>query len=408
MRISRNVVSIAVGLSVVGLLIWSFLPKPVLVGLAEVTQGPMATTVTGEGITRVRETWTVVAPATGSVVRSPVQVGDKVEKDVTVVAVIEPALPPILDARSRRLAEVAVEEASASVRLAEAHLERAEAVLGHAQAELERFRALADRNTVSKSTLEEAEQSLVFAQTERDVAFFALEQARATKERMDVQLETPSELSSEKDGCCLTVLAPQSGTVLSIADENARLVQAGTPLLTIGDLSDLEVEADFLSTDAISISVGASALIEEWGGAGRIEAGVRRIDPSAFSKISALGISEQRVRVWLDMNTPVEEEGMLGDQYRVIANIVTWSADDVLQIPTSALFRNDKEWAVFLLIQGRAELRQIEVGHITDTAAEVLSGLEAQECVVTYPSSEIANGTRLEPRSGSALSPACR
>ncbi|WP_089270227.1 efflux RND transporter periplasmic adaptor subunit [Puniceibacterium sediminis] len=400
MRMLRIIAGISLAAILLGTLVWALLPKPVLVDLSEARRGPMEVTVAGEGVTKVREKWAVIAPVTGNTLRSPVDVGDQVAKGSTVVAVIQPGEPAFLDARARRLAEVSVEEAAAAVRLAEANLTRSDAELAHIEVELERTQILAKRGTVSVTMLEDAEQSAITARAERDVALYELEQRKATKVRMEAQLSAPTmpDPDSEPGECCLRITAPQDGIVLDVVDVNARLVEAGTALLTIGDLSDLEIEVDLLSTDAVEIESGAGAYVERWGGKGVIKAQVRRIDPSAFARVSALGIEEQRVRLLLDILSPPEQRQGLGDQYRVFVRIVTWAGEDVLQISQSALFRHAERWAVFVEEDGRAALRYVEVGHMTGDTAEVMEGLVPGERVIAYPGAAIHSGVKIEPR----------
>ncbi|WP_246525448.1 efflux RND transporter periplasmic adaptor subunit [Thalassovita aquimarina] len=401
MRMFRIIAGIMLAALVLGGLVWALLPKPVLVDLAEARRGPMEITVSGEGVTKVREKWAVTAPVTGNTLRSPVDVGDEVEKGRTIVAIIQPAEPAFLDARARRLAEVSVEEAAAAVRLAKANLSRSDAQLAHLEAELERYRVLAERGAVPITMLEDAEQSAITARAEREVALYELEQRKATKVRMEAQLAAPTtpDPDGEPGECCMRITAPQGGTVLDVVDINARLVEAGATLLQIGDLSDLEIEVDLLSTDAVEIERGARAYVERWGGKGVIDAKVRRIDPSAFARVSALGIEEQRVRLLLDFLTPPEQRQGLGDQYRVFVRIVTWAGEDVLQIPQSALFRHAERWAVFVEEDGRAALRYVEIGHMSGETAEVLAGVDPGDQVVAYPGAAIETGVKIEPRS---------
>jgi HlyD family secretion protein len=180
--------------------------------------------------------------------------------------------------------------------------------------------------------------------------------------------------------------------------ESAGFVAAGTPLLEIGDSTDLEVEVDVLSEDAVRIAPGARVLIEDWGGPRPIESRVRLVEPSAFTKISALGVEEQRVNIIIDFAEPMEGLPPLGDGYRVQARIVIDEAADVLLVPTGALFRHGGAWAAFVLADGRAARRELEIGRRNDTVAEVLSGLAAGDRVVLYPSDRVVDGVKLHPR----------
>lgn len=388
------------GAAVLGGLVWALLPSPALVDLHTVSRGHMQVTVSAEGTTRIRDVWRVTAPVTGSVTRSPVDIGDRVTGGETVVAVIEPAEPPFLDIRDRKLAEASVAEATAAVQLAEAGLRRAETELSHLETELARYRELAARGTAPETMLEDASQAVLSAKAVRDVAASELEMRRATLARTEAQLEGPEDHASggEASGCCIRLTAPKSGTVLDVADDNARLVQAGETLVTIGDPTDLEIRVDLLSNDAVGVTQGTPARIERWGGEGVLDAEVRQIEPSAFTRVSALGIEEQRVPLVLDILTPPEQRVGLGDGYRVYVTLVTWAAEDVMQVPQSALFRNAGEWAVFVEEDGRAGLRGIEVGRMSGDWAQVLSGLEVGERVIDFPGSSIREGTSIRPR----------
>ena len=210
--------------------------------------------------------------------------------------------------------------------------------------------------------------------------------------------ETPEAAGAISD-CCIRLTAPVSGTVLEVADLNARLVQAGAPLLSIGDLDDLEIEVDLLSADTIGIAPGTRAHVERWGGEGVIDARVRRIDPSAFTRVSALGIEEQRVRLLLDITSPPDKRAGLGDRYRVYVRIVVWSGQDVLQVPRAALFRQDGQWALFVAENDRAAIRSVETGRMNADWVQIIAGIAEGEAVVAYPGSRIAAGVRLEARS---------
>lgn len=402
MTFKRITVYVGALAAAVAALIWAFSPDPVPVDLAEVRLAPMEVTVSAEGMTRVRAPYLVTAPISGTTTRSPVDVGDTVLRGETVVAVIQPAEPAFLDARARLQAEAAVVEAQAAVRLAEVNLERAEADLAFAETQLQRNRELAARGTIPQRMLEDSEQQRTNALAALEAARSELTLHRASLARMEANLIGPEDILMPINGvageCCVQIRAPQTGTVLGVDNLSARLVQAGAPLLTIGDLSDLEVEVDLLSADAVRVSAGAAARIERWGGEGQIIAQVRRIDPAAFTRVSALGIEEQRVRLRLDLLTPTDERAGLGDQYRVHVRIVIWADDAVLQVPVSALFRHRGDWAVFVEDDGVAVLRQVELGRMTETDAQVLSGLAEGEKVVMFPGDRVSEGSSIAQR----------
>ena len=219
---------------------------------------------------------------------------------------------------------------------------------------------------------------------------------QAALERAQAQLLEPGDIAG--DGAPLRVLAPHSGVVLAVTDESARPVQAGAPLMSLGDLGDLDIETDLLSTDAVRVAVGASAEIERWGGVGVLPAVVRRIEPAAFTRVSALGIEEQRVRLRLDFTAPPADRPGLGDRYRVFVRITVWQGDDLVLVPQAALFRSGGGWAVFRAVDGLARLTPVTVGPQAEGQAEVVSGLEPGERVVLYPPTALAPGARVVQR----------
>lgn len=385
----------ALGLAALGL--WAFWPETLRVDLATASIGPMRITVEAEGVTRVRDPYLVTAPIAGTLARVSVEVGDAATRGASVLAEIRPAEPALLDARSRAQAEAAVTEAKAAVQAASANLARAEAGLAFARSDHARNTELAARGTVSSRTLEASAQTLDTAGASRDAARADLDLARATLARAEALLLAPDPTGSAAGDCCLRLTAPVSGTVLTIADKSARLVAAGEELMRLGDLGDLEIEVDLLSADAVKLAVGAPATIERWGGAA-LAATLRRIEPAAFTRISALGIEEQRVRLKLDLDAPDGAAAGLGDQFRVYAKITVWEGAEVLQIPQSALFRAGTDWAVFRVSAGRAQQVRVSPGQRNAETVQILSGLAPGDQVVTYPGNRIETGSRVAPR----------
>ena len=385
--------------ALVGGLVWAFWPEPVPVDIAEAEPGPMQVTVAAEGVSRVREPYLVTAPITGTAARSPVAVGDNVARGETVVAVITPAAPALLDARSRAEAEAALREARATLEVARVNLARAETDLAHAEANLARNRELAARGVIPQRMLEDSLQMVETNRAAVEAGRSEIEMREATLARAQAVLMgpgvRPNDLPAEE---AVEIGAPQSGTVLWLEDESARLVQAGAALLSIGDLADLEIEVDLLSADAVRLVPGAAATVERWGGDADLEAVVRRIDPRGFTRVSALGIEEQRVRVFLDLVSPPEARTGLGDAFRVFVRIVVWETEEALQLPISALFRSDGGWAVFRVEEGRARLTPVDIGRRTQTRAQVLSGLSAGDQVVAFPGDRVTEGSRVVPR----------
>jgi HlyD family secretion protein len=396
-RIATGVV-LAAGVAAAA--VWALWPEPLAVDLARVTRGPMEGVLMAEGVTRVRDPHTIAAPISGTTMRSPVAVGDPVVKGETLVAVIRPGDPALMDVRTRAQAEAAVAEAEASVHVADANIARAVAAQEYAAAQAARGRSLAATGTLSQRLLDDLEQAerdaaqaVTAAEAARDLALATLRRARAT-------LTGPDDIAAEAEpgDCCVQIRAPLTGIVLDVVDRNARAVTAGSALVTLGDLATLDLEIDLLSQDAVGVSPGAPARVDRWGGAGVLEARVRRIEPAAFTRVSALGIEEQRVRVQLDLLAPPEDRAGLGDGFRVQVGIVLWQAEAALQVPQSALFRQGDGWAVFREVDGVAVLTPVVPGRQAGTQAEVLGGLEAGAAVVIYPPGTLSDGARIVAR----------
>lgn len=392
-RIVSRTVGIVVLLGVVGVIVFAFIPKPVEVESASVTRGPMRVTVDEDGQTRIREKYVVSAPLAGQLQRIILREGDEVEAGRTVLARIEPGDPSLLDARALAEAEARVRRAEAALQQSATWLEQARAELDFAEDEFARLRTAADQGAATSHELNAAlteyrtaSEAYNGAQFEQEIAKFELELARAALIRSrpgDDQTINRTQLE---------IHAPIDGRVLRVFQESMAVVQAGAPLLELGDPTDLEIVVDVLSTDAVRIQPGAEVIFEYWGGEEPLHGRVRLIEPQAFTKISALGVEEQRVNVIIDFTDPPEVRHSLGDAYRVEARIVVWEEEDVLQIPTSALFRMGADWATFVLREGAAVLRRLEIGRQTGLQAQVLSGLEKGDVVVTHPSDEVEDG----------------
>ncbi len=395
----RTIVIGAVAVAAIGGAVWvSMQPEIVPVDMAEVTAGPMEVTVNADGTTRVRDVFEVAAPVSGTVGPSPVKVGDTVIKGETVIARIEPGEPAFLDERARKQAEAAVAQAEAALALAKTQITVAEADLNNAQRQLNRAFDLHERGTTSDAALETAETAVDIASAQLDSAHATADMRMSEVAAARAVLTQPGERTlDEEEACCVDIRAPVSGKVLSVASTSARPVTAGTTLLTIGPTDDLEIVVELLSTDAVRLAAGAPAHIERWGGDMALDAVVREIEPAAFTKVSALGIEEQRVRVVLDFADGVDVPP-LGHNFRVYARIVEWSADNALRLPISALFRDGADWAVFVVRDGTAHLTSIDIGQRNSDEAEVLSGLEAGDRVITHPSDRVAQGTLVEAR----------
>jgi len=390
----RRILLVAGALAVVGLIVVAFLPKPVPVELAAVIGGPMRVTVDEEGKTRVKERYLVSAPLVGRLRRIELHAGDPVKAGKTVLASIEPADPALLDARARGETEARVRAAEASRRRAAAELAQARVVEQQAQKELARARGLAARHDIPEKALERAEldaqtavQAVAAAESAVQIADYELEIARAALVH-----------THEGGGRSLVLRSPIDGAVLRVVQESAGLVSAGTPLLEVADPSNLEIVVDLLSADAVQVKAGFKVIIENWGGEKPLRGRVRRVEPSGFTKVSALGIEEQRVNVIIDFLDPREAWASLGDGYRVETRTIIWEKDHALKAPASAVFPQGEGWAVFVASGGRAVLRPVQIGRRNGLEAEVLDGLVANEMVIVHPSDKVAEGVAVVSR----------
>lgn len=391
----------AILLSLGAAALWALKPRPLAVDLAEVRTGPLRGVLEVEGLTRVASPHAMTAPIYGMAQRSPVRPGDAVVAGQTVVAVIGPADPALMDARARAQAEAAVGEAEAALRLAEANLAQAEGELEHAARELERGKALAERGALSRTRLDDLAAAHDAADRRLRAATSSREVAEATLARMRAQLLVPAEgggLAEGVDGCCLFLRAPVSGIVLDVAEESARPVQPGAPLLTVGDLGEMEVEVELLSSDAVRVQPGMLAEVDRWGGEGLLAAKVIRVAPAAETRLSALGIEEARVAVRLALQAPPETRPGLGHGYRVLVRLILWQEGAVQILPEAALFRADEGWAVFRLDGGIARAVAVTPGRRAGEEVEVLQGLSPGDRVVLYPPAELHAGDPVAPR----------
>jgi HlyD family secretion protein len=380
-----------------GLLAVALWPTTAPVDVAVVSRGPLVVTIDEEGMTRVRDRFVVSAPLTGRVLRIELEPGDPV-KAGQVVARVRAEASPLLDARTRAEAQAAVESAKAALGRARAEEERAKAALAQLRRELARLRELAKDGLTTQQEIDAREAEVRVGEESLNAATFAVRAALSEIQRAEARL-APS--SPDVSGRVVTVTSPADGVVLKRVRESETVVPAGDPLLEIGDPRRLEIVADLLSTDAVRVKPGARTLVEQWGGDKKLEARVRRIEPSGFTKISALGVEEQRVNVVLDFTNPAEAWAALGDAYRVEVRIVIWEATEVMKAPTSALFRVGEKWAVYVMDDARARRTLVEIGHQTGQEAEVVSGLSEGARVILHPGDTLTDGARVKPRAAS-------
>lgn len=370
------------GTFIVAAAAWALVPDPVPVDVARVTRGPLEVSLVEDGMTRIRERYEVAAPVAGKLLRVEVHAGDEIGPD-TPLAHIEPApLDPKQEAQlTARLhaAERAAGEADALLRSARDSARRA-------QTEAARMRKLANEAIISRDALDAALTAASVAAKEQEAARF-----HAEGTAYDVLVARAALGHVEKRE--LVVRSPVRGRVLQVLHENESVVAAGTPLIVVGDLHSLEVVADFLTTDAVRIRPGAAARIERWGGA-PLQARVRLVEPAAFTKISALGVEEQRVYVVCDV---VDPPASVGDQYRVDVRVVLWQGT-ATKVPATSLFTIAGRWNVFTVADGRARLRQVGAGRMSDTEVEITTGLEPDAVIVMHPSDQVRDGVRIAAR----------
>ncbi len=391
-------VVIVLGLAAAGLA-YAFRPQAVPADFATVGRGKLMVTVDDTGRTRVRDVYRVSAPVAGRLLRIEARVGDAATAGETVLATIEPSDPSFLDRRSRSQAQAEVKAAKAALALAQAELERVRAELTFARSELERARALVLRNNISKRAMDKAGRDVQTGQAAEQSAAATVRIRRYELEMARAMLIRPGQKRGKTGGqCCVEVRAPVSGRVLRLIQESEGVIAAGTPLLEIGDPGDLEIVVDLLSSDAVKVREGAAVMVEEWGGGTTLAGTVRRIEPYGFTKISALGIEEQRVNAIIDFAEPREKWRSLGHGYRVEVRIVVWQGENVLKLPLSALFRQGEDWAVFALIGGKARLRRLAIGRSNASEAELQDGLSEGDRVVLHPSDRIVEGVELVSR----------
>ena len=396
----RTIGLVGVGVAVmVGLGYVVMQDDPVPVDLHMLTRGPLDVTINADGVTRIKDIYDIASPIIGTALRSPVRVGDRVVAGDTVVAIVRPAAPSLLDSRSLLQAQATVQEAKAALDVAESDLARAREVRSLAQSQYDRTQTLVERNVSSLTQLEDALQRLAVAETAVQAAEARIHMAQSTLARAETMLQAPDAGSSVDISCCLQITAPATGVVLSVESMSEHPVLTGVPLLRIGDPAALEIVADLLSSDAVRLRPGAQAVVERWGGPTALAATLTSIAPAAKTKVSALGIDEQRLDAIFDLTSPVTERSELGDGFSVFLRITEWRTDDALQVPLSALFKRGGEWAVFTANDGIATEQTIRIGRQNGQFAEVLEGLSPGTSIVTHPNDALVSGMEITARS---------
>lgn len=392
-----RIILILTGLAVAAALIWAFKPQPVPVDIAAVERGLLEVTVEEDGQTQVRDRYIVSSPLAGQLLRVPWEPGDPVKAGETVLARIVPELSTLLDIRTKVRAEAQIEAAKAAVQQAQATRQQAEAELQLARSELERLDQLHARKAATQRELDDAVTLVRIRESALDAAKWAYQVAEHELELAQATLLPPQADSFANATQPFVIRSPVDGRVFRVFQESTTTVTPDMPLLEVGDPHLLEVTVDLLSDDAARVEPGDEARLTGWGGQ-TLHGMVRVVEPSGFTKVSALGVDEQRVNVILDFTSPPEQWQNLGDAYRVDAAIIIWKDDAALKVPTSALFRHKGQWAVFVAKNNTAELRLIEIDHRTPYEAQVTAGLTAGEQVVLYPSDQLRDGVTIQVR----------
>ena len=385
--------------AVIAAFIYAFQPQPIEVDVEQVARGPMRVTIDEEGETRLHDRFVVSAPVAGRVLRIDLELGDRAQAGKTPIATFRPSEPAFLDARSRAEAEARVRAAEAAIGRALASRNRILEELEFAESQLVRYGELFEQGLVSRERFDTVEfearvrrEALNAAEFEVGDVEQAVEVARASL------VQVTEDAAASGSGDPITIRSPINGVVLRRMRESEAVVPAGEPLVEIGDTTQIEIVSDLLSEDAVQVRSGDKVLIEQWGGGTTLEGRVRLVEPSGFTKLSALGVEEQRVNVIIDF-VDREQAASLGDGYRVEVRIVTWEAPDALKVPTGCLFRTGDDWSVFSVIDGKAVLRRVEIGQRNGLEAEVLSGLSEYDLVILHPSDDIVEGAPIVPRS---------
>lgn len=390
----RSVLGVVVACGAAGL-VYAWIPKPIPVESETARRGPLRVTVDEDGRTRVKDRYVVSAPLAGRVARIELRAGDPVAKG-TILARILPADTPLVDPRTHAMADARVASANAAVLQSRSTIERAKIALDSAEKDIARTRGLVKSAAVPEVELERAElllrarsEELVSAQFGADVAAHELGSARAAAQHGKGRDARPDEQ--------FEVTSPTAGVILRVLQSSEGVVMAGAPLVEVGDPAGLEIAVDVLTVDALHIKAGAHVSIERWGGDTPLSAHIRRIEPSAFVKISALGVEESRVNAIIDLDEPRPRWQGLGDGFRVEARILVWEEPKALVVPDGALFRTGEEWSTFVVDGSRARVRRLVLGRRNGVVAQVLEGLAEGERVVVHPTDRIVQGARIAP-----------
>lgn len=372
------------------LVVWGLWPKPVMVETGVIARSPLTVRVSEEGKTRIRNRYVVAAPVGGMMQRVVLRPGDEVKANETVITRIVPQTAPLIDPRARIQAQEAVSMHKANRKRAVESQAALKIAANLAAVERDRAFAIKQRGAVSALDLDRVEAEATAKAAELRAAEFALQVIDHELAQALAVLEQPASGATDP---VVEIKSPVTGKVLTVMQESETMMNPGQPIIEVGDPADIEIEAEILSRDAVMIEAGDEVLIEQWGGAEALKGRVRRVEPAAFTKISALGVEEQRVIVLIDLQAADGKAKALGDRFRVEVRVAVWHADDVLVSPAGALFREGNQWKTFVMRDGRARLTPVEVGHSDGRFSQIISGLAVGDKVLLHPPDTVADGS---------------
>lgn len=390
---------VVVALLITGLLIWGFWPKPIAVESIEVKHAPLTISIETNGRTRVIDRYVITAPVNGMTCQMHLHIGDHVRQGQSLLS-ITPLKTPILNTRSHAQAEANVAAAQSAVKAANEQVKSAKAAVKYAQKEIKRYKELLQKGLVSQDNYDRLATTLITATANQrsakfkaEVAKYELQAAQTTLKHNTINVEAELEASES-----VQIKSPINGQILKVVRQCDSPVTIGEALLEVGDPSALEIEVDVLSADAVKIKPGMKVLFERWGGEQPLEGVVRLIEPIGFTKVSALGVEEQRVWVISSFTSPIEQWQRLGDAYRVEAKFILWHEKDILQVPSSSLFRYQDGWSVFLIENNQAKRQTVTIGQRNGLSAQIRSGLKEGQRVINHPSNLVEDGIRVKER----------
>jgi HlyD family secretion protein len=393
----RKVIPYGIAAALLAAIVAGLLPKPTEVEVATVVTKPLTVFVLEEGKTRIRHRYIISPPVAGFLNRVQLRPGARLEAGKTVVATIQPQPASFLDPRARAETEARVKAAEATKMQRETQIGRAGAALDLAQKDFKRANSLKTTGAISMKEFDDADNQVNMLTRELHSSEFALQVANFEYDQAKaalVQVESPTLENVEP----YKVTSPVNGYVLNVYEESARMLTAGTQIMEVGDPADLEAEIELLSSDAVAVRPGAEVSIEQWGGDAPLRGKVTMVEPGGYTKVSALGVEEQRVKVRVEFVDPIPKDHPLGDRFRVEARIITWHGDKVLQAPTGALFRRGGDWMTFVFDGSRARLQKVEILHNNGVAAEIRGGLTQGQRVILHPPDSITDGAAVKAK----------